>query len=373
MSKPVFDIRNKFSKLLLLMSIACAVASCSGQMSSQTSMQTQSDSELALLAQQDNPDEQTDQSKEPQCAIKLAINDTNPQIDCAKVFNVKGSVEVHQGLGEENFQDIKKLGIIGPNEILLDDVHKNVIRTRRGGSATSLFNTLDFVVVDETAQIEFSKNSHVESVGGKMHSRISLDFGKLLVSNAVPSSAIPPSTVSGSWSENLCQAQKVKFNFLSILAINNWISPPALAYEEITFTVPTVQVRTPEAKVESGGAVYLIERHPSRKKTQVYSMTAHPIRVTDNFGKSVEIRRNQTVLVTQNGIEENPFEFPLCGAFYRQHADVLEGLAPREENFVMQQPYPLQVAYHAARSMTLPLYHQNCQRICPVPPRGSGK
>jgi hypothetical protein len=372
---------NRISlKAFLIISSMCIVSACSHQTSNYAAEPNHSTNEMAgsELGNTDTGGDQTEDPQEIRCEIKLvSTEDLNPQVDCARVFNIKGKVEAHKGEGQLNFKNIKNLGIVGPNEILLDDVYRNVVRARRGGSATSLFNTLDLAVVDgNNTQIEFGKNTRIGEVGGTKAGRIVLDFGKLMVSNAVSPSSIPPSETSSIWFKTPHQISPTASIFSFASVFSQWIFQPAYASadEQIRFTSATLQLRTPESTIDTGGAVYLVERHPSRKETQVYSLTMRPIRVTDNFGKSVELRRNQTVLVTQNGIEGSPFEFPLCGSFYRQHADVLKGLVPQEEPFVMEQPYPLQIAYHAARSMTLPLYHQNCQRVClPPPPKGSGK
>lgn len=337
---------------------------------------------------------------EPKCLIQLVEDDDERQIDCAKAFSIEGKVEVHQGplsqSGDLVLKDIRSLNPSNPKEILVNDSSKNVIKISRG-NARFLFNTLDLIAAGNNTQFEFARGLKFDSQDqdptgtGEIipMPSISLDLGKLMVSNAVPDAALgdvsstyPSLRALDSHAEannldkrHLFFEKLQRVSSLSQRAISltvSWIAQPAFAAagKQIPSTTHTLQAKTPEATVRSGGAVYLVERDPSRKKTQVYSLTMRPVEVTDNFGKTVLLRRNQTVVVTKNGIEQEPFQFPICGSFYRRHSDVLKGLAPQEETFIIGNPPSLQVAYHIARSMTLPLYHQNCQRLCPPP--GSG-
>ncbi len=340
-------------------------------------------------------------SEEPTCQISLSLNASDTfsdrQVDCAKAFDIDGVVEVNQEIGGDSAQgawkNINELS--NASEEILLNAQRNSVRTQKNSSARFLFNTLDLIATDADTQFGFEAGGSIKPGGGtidKANLLMSLDFGKLMVSNAIPDNPFSDqanvsneATVTSSSRVRNGSSESESFwaSALRNSRVSNFFRAPrfsfikrlttqaAFAYdeEEIPFTSTTLQVKTPEATAVSGGAVYVVDRHPSRKETQVYSLSMRPVRVTDKFGQSIELRRNETVLVTRNGIQETKFEFPLCSTFYRRNSELLRGIPPKEETFVNLQPFPLQVGYHVARSMTLPLYHRNCQRTCP--PRGS--
>jgi hypothetical protein len=362
------------------------------------------DAEDAVDSESVNNTDASNGSDDP-CVVTLAYeNSRNSQFTCARAFQISGKVEVELGDSNEGYFNIRELpekSGLSKNrfrrnsEVLLSDAVYNIRTGKREDDGSNfLFNTLDLANIGKDSQFTFapsSRRTDAEFDQLNWKNKIQLDFGKLAISNAVPGSVEASNPEVGalesqstsigigntephkSYLQRLWQSSKHHLsNFGRVLARSNPLTQPAFAEipDQIPFTSTTLKVQTREALIESGGAVYLVERDPGLKRTQVYSMTMHPIRVTDKYGEQVELRRNQTVLVTDNGIDEAPFEFPLCGAFYRNNSDVLKGLAPQEELFVNQQPYDIQTAYHVARSKTLPLYHKNCQRRCP--PRGSG-
>ncbi|MBE7385872.1 MAG: hypothetical protein F6J95_031345 [Leptolyngbya sp. SIO1E4] len=332
------------------------------------------------------------------CPIELTT-EQYPQVQCAKLYNITGKVRYTKNQdGTTGLEDISKLstykrnGWFGKPEALLNAL-SNGLETNEADNKL-LFNTLDMVLMRENAKLVFRKGEEINRSDDvrnvEFENKITLDLGEIVVGNAGMERTSPivatniskqsrlasnsqEEAVEQSFLQKLWHGTKNRLNQLrTALLPDGFIAQPVLANEVDTsfLNTPTLRVETSEAKIDSNGAVYVVKRDAARKRTQVFSLTEQPIRVTDeNDKKEVILSRNQTVVVNQNGILENPFEFRLCG-FYRDNEKLLEGLAPRDVDVVRQQPRDMQFAYHAARSLTVPLYHRNCQRQCP-PPQGS--
>lgn len=402
---------------LLLLIIACAVATCStnpkGTAQNPTSSSTTIDTEQPLISQNSSEADTSDKLKNSEngetkeiaddtpaedpskCPIELTA-DQYPEVKCAKLYQITGRVRYTNNQDGTGLEDISKLAAYKRSgwgkqpEALLSGLY-NKVETKKPGNRL-LFNTLDMFLMGENAELVFEKGRALDrSKQRKIENKgtITLNLGEIVVSSAEmlgqspvsaansdePSSLVSKnqdSRVKSSLFQRLLYGGRARLNRLrTSLLPNGFIAQPVLANDVDTSLLnnPTLRVETPEAKIDSNGAVYVVRRDASRARTQIYSLTEQPIKVTDNINKdNIFINRNQTVVVNQDGILEKPYEFRLCG-FYRDNKNLLEGLAPRDVGVVRQQPRDMQFAYHGARSLTVPLYHKNCQRRCA--PRGS--
>lgn len=412
---------RKILGCLFLIAIACAVVTCSASLesSSQNPMPSgmSGDSEQSLVAQSTSETEPTGDSESSEvdenqdavdeealanadnCPITLTAETFSP-VQCAKLYQIVGKIEFANNLDASGLKDISRIsefsqssayksnGWFGNPEALLNE-EENWIATNEAGPKL-LFNTLDMVAMGENARLGFRKDAKLD--GGIRRNveqrKIRLDLGEIVVGNAVIDPISSTSAVNFDASSQLVadtQVEKADKSFFqelwhggknrlnrlrTALLPRGFIAQPAVASEADTsvLNAPTLRIETPEARVDSNGAVYVVKREADKQRTQVFSLSEQPIKVIDNNNEEKFVSRNQTVVVNQTGILEEPYEFKLCG-FYRDNQGLLEGLAPKEVDVVRQQPHDMQFAYHAARSLTVPLYHRNCQRQCA--PRGS--
>ena len=412
-------MRKQVLGLLLLVMMTCSIViystnSVSGSQITISSIDAQhTDSSLltqnsAETDQKEDSEEnsQTDKQEkiatsgeEDSCAIKL-VSDLNPQVECAKVYDIEGTVKASLSGDPEDISTLNGFNPFGwgrKPEALLNGID-NIIETGDDGKSKLLFNTLDFFIMGNDASLAFRKNTSIEEenlVNVGQEGQITLNLNKIIVSNAAIYSDAstdtartqesPQQTISNlsdkenekpwkSFLTSLWHGSRKRIGRLrTALLPTNLLVKPASAADfsaDAILGSPTLHIRTPEAKIDSNGAVYAIQREISRGKgrTRVFSLTEQPIKVIDNSGKTAILSRNQTAVIDKTGLVEEPYEFKLC-RFYKNNQDLLEGLAPKDIDFVRKQPRPLQFAYHTARSLTVPLYEKNCKRRCI--PKGS--
>lgn len=406
-------MRKKILGLIVLLTVALVSVMCaspqppssnSNEASPQTSQATEQPSVIASTpspqtTSSSTPDEASPSSsgKQPEtiqsnssgtlesngssgeCPLKLSSliptqngSYGNPEVDCTVAFDVKGEVYYER-------KDFKKQLSAKPEVIK----GSSTLTAKGDSKADLLFDTLDWVKLDK--EFKFSPDLTREDVadepGITSQGNYKLDLGEILVANVRPKKpgsetatsvsldyvASKPEKASSLWAFRLWDWGIHQLQLIAHAATQfSWFNQKALA-EQSNLTklgIPSFVLRTPEVTVESNLAVYVVKRDADRKRTQVFSLSDEPIRITDKVGKSVELRRNQTSIATQTGLFDNAYEFKLC-RFYKDHPGLLAGLAPGEEELITQKPLPLQMSYHAARSITLLTYNRNCQRRCP--------
>jgi hypothetical protein len=323
---------------------------------------------------------QEDPKPEDECAFRYSLLFNSEDSDklaltCAVAFETKGKVFLTQGKGK------KELVVAEPPKVLRE---RSILETEGDlSSAELLFDTFDWVKASRKFNFSFRLVSEDLSTDPSIEEQgdFQLDIGKMLVGSLRPTkpdsrdesiiSSVNKEGRSNSFSiARLWQWGVNRLKSISFVSfINGLFAQKALAVgvnNTSTLGKPALTTKTAEATVESNLAVYVVNRDAERKETQVFSLTDEPIRVTDQSGKVIELRRNQTVVATEIGFNGDQFEYRLC-RFYKDNPELLEGLAPNEEGIVMQKPLPLQMSYRAARSLMMNLYNKNCQRPCPQP------
>jgi hypothetical protein len=390
-------MKQKVFLLVALIILAFTVVTCtagSGPSSSRnSSLQTASPTEefpeevvTSNPSETNNPSStpnsnQEDPKPEGECVFRYSLlfnaeDNDKVKLQCAVAFNLQGKVFLTQGKDEE-----EELDTTTKTKVLRE---KSTLRTEGDKStAELLFDTFDWVRASRV--FKFSPNLVREDIGTEAgiedQGDFQLDIGKMLFANVRPTkpdsrgepivSSVNKEGRSNSFSiARLWQWGVNRLKSISFMTFKQGLfTQKALAVEVSnvpTLGTPAMTTKTAEVTIESNLAVYVVSRDEERKETQVFSLTDEPIRVTDQSGKVVELRRNQTVIATEISFIGDQFEYRLC-RFYKDNPELLEGLAPNEEDIVMQKPLPLQMSYRAARSLMMNLYNRNCQRPCPQP------
>jgi len=128
----------------------------------------------------------------------------------------------------------------------------------------------------------------------------------------------------------------------------------------VTIIAPQIAPNSPNSggTTESGlllppdrSSAVMVVHNPETNSTRVFALTDGDIRVSNRTGtNSTALIGGQTVAVT-NGALGSISEFDLR-AFYRT-VPLAEGLGPKQEDLVAQEPAPVQVSLNAVRIETL--------------------
>ena len=402
-------MKKQILGFLLLVVIACFIIACSasleGDSQSTELAESPTATEESILTQDasdtNQPDESDDSGNDQTdvkatdeedngCNIDFATlgSDSTLLFECALVANFSGEVKFTPDRDRSvEPKDIRELS--ESNFLLTADYYR--LLTGDSGKSDLLFNTLDLIKIDGKADLTLEQGSSpggegiVNEVQVEGLDDLAVIINPVMQSNSLANSenAYQPvqEVVSQasefevlrrrSFLQRLWHGAKGHLNRLRTAFLpKDLLTQPAFAndFASTLLASPSLTIVTPEADIDSKGAVYAVERDQSRERTQVFSLTEQPIKVTDRAGKVAFLVRNQTAVIDKTGLVGEPYEFRLC-SFYRSNKNLLEGLAPGEVDFVRQQQRPLQFSYHAARSLTVPMYDRNCQRRCP--PTGS--
>jgi hypothetical protein len=294
----------------------------------------------------------TSTQRRDDCLVKLSSN-KNPELTCAKVYGFKGEIRIKG-------QAVKQQALLFPKEKL---------QIPESSTADLVFDTLDMAKADSGAEFYFEEGLQGKELKNKdkleYRGLFPLDLGKILISDTLHDGLDPGNRGSDRiGSNNLLVPHASLVSFVNPTDTGTY---PLLSEGQSNNSDSSVlRVVTDEMKrIDSIGAVYVVQRDKQQQRTQVFNLSNEIIGVADNKNRILPLGKYQTIAATKDGFDGEAFEFPLC-SFYRENEQLLKGLRPGEEEFIKGKPRTVQLAYDMARSKTLPAYHELCQRRCPI-------
>jgi len=330
--------------LIALLFVTFTLATCTPNSSKIVSSELETPEEVSQVpvpsasTSYNNADSTLSQKRED-CPVRILLSE-NPALTCAKVYGFeKGEILI---AGESK-----------DKEALLFHKERLQAKTSR---AELIFDTLDMAKAEINSDFDFEEGlraSQLKNLGLRPeYGKFNLDLGKIAISDIV----------FGTQSGN----SSVETSGLGVNTDPSSSQNTASTQSDSTnIKAAVLGVSTKEMDIASNGAVYVVQRDERQQKTQVFNLAKESIKVADNRKAVRLLGQYQTISASKDGFIGEPFEFGLC-SFYRDNEELLEGLRPGEEEIVKAKPKVVQLAYDATRSRTLPVYHERCQRRCPI-------
>jgi len=390
-------MKLKVWSLIALVLIAFTLATCT------LNSRNLESSEQTLPAQNT---EISDTANEGKTNDPSSVSDQKPT-DCrVSLFESGNSISALTCGGAYDFEEEKLLINDEPKTGRPLFFHKDVLQTK-DTEAELVFNTLDMAKANVETNFQFEEGSRASELqdlgvvpkGGKFP----LTIGDILISagrtdlqsNELNQADVNNDSASNSQIGGISQFRdtnseaslfRVSINEMDIASsagvyvvkrderqinVNNDSASNSQTggisqSRDTNSEAPLIGVSTDEMDIASSAGVYVVKRDERQKRTQIFNLSREEIRVADNRKVVQVVGKSQTIVANQDGFLGDPFEFPIC-SFYTENEEFLEGLRPNDENFVNAKQKPVQVAYDIARSMTAPVYHERCQRRCPIP------